>query len=200
MGKNIEMLRCFSRVLRNDEKEINKILPNMYAESFYEIDINFLLKEKINKLIIDIDGTILPVDDINVTVDLIDRIKYIQNKNIDICLVSNNSEARVKPVASKLETKYIYDAHKPLAVAFDKALEKLETKDKNCVAIIGDQMMSDIKGGNEYGLYTILVKPVSSHNNLKTGTSRFLQNIMEGHLKKKNLFDSNKYYKKGMVK
>ena len=100
----------------------------------------------------------MPVDDINVTVDLIDRIKYIQNKNIDICLVSNNSEARVKPVASKLETKYIYDAHKPLAVAFDKALEKLETKDKNCVAIIGDQMMSDIKGGNEYGLYTILVK------------------------------------------
>ena len=199
MGKNIEMLKCFSRVLRNDKKEIKKILPNMYAESFYTIDVEFLLKEKIDKLILDIDGTLLPVDDINVPDKLIKRIEEIRNKNIDVCLVSNNNEERVKPVATKLKTKYLANAHKPLKEAFDNAIKLLNAK-KNNIAMVGDQMMSDIKGANEYGIYTILVKPVSNHNNIKTGTSRFLQNIMENHLKKQKIFDNNKYYKKGMIK
>ena len=199
MGKNIAMLKCFSRVLSNDKKEIEKILPNMYAESFYTIDVDFLLKEKINKLILDIDGTLLPVDDTNVPDKLTKRIEEIKNKNIDVCLVSNNNEERVKPVAIKLKTKYLANANKPLKEAYENAIKLLNAK-KNNVAMVGDQMMSDIKGGNNYGLYTILVKPVSKHNNIKTGTSRILQNIMEKHLKKQGIFDSNKYYKKGMVK
>lgn len=199
MGKNIAMIKCFSRVLRNDKKEIKKVLPNMYAESFYTIDINFLLKQKINKLILDIDGTLLPVDDITVPDKLIKRIESIKNKKIDICLVSNNNEERVKPVAEILKIKYLANAHKPLKEAYDNAIKLLDAT-KNNVAMVGDQMMSDIKGANEYGIYTILVKPVSKHNNIKTGTSRFLQNIMERHLKKQKIFDSNKYYKKGMIK
>ena len=199
MGKNIAMLKCFSRVLKNDKKEIEKILPNMYAKSFYTIDVDFLLKQKINKLILDIDGTILPVDDTNVPDKLIKRIEEIKNKNIEVCLVSNNNEERVEPVAKKLKINYLANAHKPLKEAYENAIGLLNAKKDN-VAMVGDQMMSDIKGANEYGIYTILVKPVSKHNNIKTGTSRFLQNIMEKHLKKQKLFDSNKYYKKGMIK
>ena len=195
MGKNVEMLKCFARVMKSDKKEIDKILPFMYQESFYAIDEDFLLEQGINNFILDIDGTLLPVDDVKVSEELIKRIRLLQKKHIGICLMSNNGEERVVPVAKALGLldSYLANAHKPLPSAFDKALEILEC-DKESVAMVGDQMMSDIKGANEYGIYSILVKPVSDHNNIQTGTSRFLQNRMEKHLEKSNLFSSTGFY------
>lgn len=195
MGKNVEMLKCFVRVMQSDRKEIDKILPIMYQESFYSIDEDFLLNLGIRNLILDIDGTLLPVDDVKVPEELITRIELLRKKQIGICLMSNNGEERVSPVAEELglADSYLANAHKPLPSAFDRALEILDS-DKESVAMVGDQMMSDIKGANEYGIYSILVRPVSSHNNIQTGTSRFLQNRMEKHLEKINLFSSEKYY------
>lgn len=197
MGKNKAMLKSFYKVMTNDLNEINKILPDMYAKNFYTIDFEYLLGENLKKLIIDIDGTILKVDDVKVPESIIQKFKQLKELGFEMCLVSNNENKRVKPVAEILNVKYLAKANKPLKEAFDNALKKLNTKDKTEVAMIGDQMMSDIKGSNEYGIYSILVKPVSKHNNIKTGTSRFLQNIMEKHLKKQNMFNKNEYYKKG---
>ena len=199
MGKNIEMLKCFYGVMTNNKLEIQKILPDMYAENFYKIDDNYLKEINIDNLILDIDGTLLKVDDINVNEDLIKQIQKLKDKKFNICLMSNNNESRVQPVANILQVKYLANAHKPLRQAFDNALAILDSNKEN-TAMIGDQMMSDIKGAKEYGIYSILVKPIDKHNNIQTGTSRFLQNIMEKHLKKKTLFDSNKYYKKGRIK
>ena len=107
----------------------------------------------------------------------------------------SNNEERVKPVAKILEVPFIANSKKPKKEAFDKAIDLLKST-KNNTAMIGDQMMSDIKGANSYGIYSILVKPIDKHNNLKTKTSRVLQNIMENHLKKIKKFDKNKYYKR----
>ena len=194
MGKNGQMLKTFLKVISNNEEETNKVIPNMYVNSFYDIDEDYLIKKGINNLIIDIDGTILPVDDINVTAMLIARITFLRNKLFNICLMSNNEKERVLPVAKELKTLYLYKANKPLNEAFDNALKVLNVKEKNKVAMIGDQMLSDIKGANEYGIYSILVNPISEHNNIKTGTQRILQRKIEDHLKKKDLFDKDIFY------
>ena len=110
-------------------------------------------------------------------------------------IVSNNSKERVIPVAYKLETGYLFKADKPKASAFDKALVALDAKKEN-TAMIGDQMLTDIKGANEYGIYSILVDPVSNSYDIKTGTSRILQNIMTKKLEKRKVFMRNNYYKK----
>jgi len=198
MGKKKEMLKCFFKVITNNESETNKIIPDMYAENFYKIDIDFLLNKGINNLILDIDGTLMEVDSTYVSEELVNHINLLKSKNINMCLVSNNGNERVLPVSEKLGLKYLANAGKPLKEAFDKAMDILNTNDKKSVAMVGDQMMSDIKGANEYGIYSILVKSISKHDNIQTGTSRFLQNIMEKHLKKINKFDKDVYYKKGM--
>jgi len=56
-------------------------------------------------------------------------------------------------------------------------------------------MLTDIKGANEYELYSILVEPVANKYDIKTGTSRVLQNIMVKKLENKNIFHRNRYYK-----
>ena len=193
--KNLEMLKTFLQVMKNNPDAIESVIPNMYCENYNNIDELHLLNIGIKKLIIDIDGTLLPADDINVDEVLKEKILRFKSKNIDICLVSNNKESRVTPVAKVLEVKYLAEANKPLPIAFDKAMEILNTTNKDEVAMVGDQMLSDVKGANTYGIYSVLVKPVSKHNNLFTGTSRFLQNRMEKHLKKIKKFDKDVYYK-----
>ena len=56
--------------------------------------------------------------------------------------------------------------------------------------MIGDQMLSDIVGANKYGIYTILVDPLENKYDIKTGTSRVLQNIMMKKIK----FKQGNYY------
>ena len=46
-------------------------------------------------------------------------------------------------------------------------------------------MLSDIVFANKYKLYSILVEPVKNKYDIKTGTSRVLQNIIMKKLKSK---------------
>ncbi|MBQ9011746.1 MAG: YqeG family HAD IIIA-type phosphatase [Bacilli bacterium] len=195
MGKNIKMLKCFFKVMLNNKEETKKIIPQMYVKNIYEIDYGYLKKNKLTNLIFDIDNTLLPTDDKQVPDKLKKMFKNLEQQNFTICIMSNNKEERVKPVAIALNTSYLYKSDKPNKEAFDKALNLLQSKKENTV-MIGDQMMSDIKGANDYGIYSILTDPLTSINNLKTKTSRILQNIMEKHLKKKNLFITKQYYTK----
>ena len=112
-------------------------------------------------------------------------------KKFNICVVSNNSEERVNPVTKELNVSGIANAQKPKKEAYDKVLKALYAT-KNDTVMIGDQMLTDIVGGNRYGLYTILVEPFENKYDIKTGTSRILQNIIMKKIKSK--IERYKYY------
>jgi len=192
MGKNTEMIKCFFKVMTDEKEKV--VVPDMYAPDVYNIDYDFLNKQKLYNLIFDIDNTILPVNELDVPESLIDLFKKLDKKGFNILIVSNNIKERVIPVAYKLETGYLFKADKPKPAAFDKALVALDAKKEN-TAMIGDQMLTDIKGANEYGIYSVLVDPISNNYDIKTGTSRILQNIMTKKLEKRKVFVRNKYYK-----
>ena len=107
----------------------------------------------------------------------------MKNK-FNICILSNNNEARVNPVKEKLKVKGFANAKKPSKYAYDKALNLLNSSSNNTV-MVGDQMLSDIVFANKYKLYSILVEPVKNKYDIKTGTSRVLQNIIMKKLKSK---------------
>jgi len=182
MSKNKDMLNIFFKVLKNDKKAINLVTPKSYRKNIYEIDYKKLKKDGFTNLIFDIDNTIMPVNDINVTKELKDFFKKLK-KDFNICIVSNNNEQRVNPVEKELDVLAIANAKKPSKEAFDKALSLLKSKNDNTV-MIGDQMLSDVVGANRYGLYSILVEPYKNKYDIKTGTSRILQNIIMKKIKK----------------
>lgn len=192
MNKNGLMFKCFIDVMKNNKQAVNSVIPKMYKKNIYEINYDFLKKNKLTNLIFDIDNTILPVGEIKVDKKLIDFFKEI-GKNFNICIVSNNVKERVLPVAKVLETGYLFEAGKPKKEAYDKALILLNSN-KNNTVMIGDQMLSDIKGANEYGLYTIMVDPLSNKHDIKTRVSRILQKIMMRNFAKKGIFKERKYY------
>lgn len=194
MNKNIQMLKCYLNVLKNDIETTRKVIPNMYAKNFYDIDFSFLKKIGIKYLLIDIDGTILPVDDTNVPDKLVNKIIELK-KDFNMCLMSNNDENRILPVSNILNIPFLANSKKPNHIAYDNILKLLSINNLKECSMIGDQMLSDIYGANDYGIYSILVNPIDKKQNIKTGTQRILQNSMEKHLKKLNLFDNKKYYK-----
>ena len=193
-NKNIKMLKCFFEVMKGNKEETDKVIPNMYAKDIYSIDYKFLKKHGLNNLIFDIDNTIMEVNSISVDDKLIDFFKSLEKQKFNICIMSNNGRERVLPVARALETDYMFKAQKPTPHSFNKALTILNSK-KETTAMIGDQMLTDVKGANDFGIYSILVEPVSNKYDIKTGTSRILQNIMTKKLEKQDKFKRNSYYK-----
>ena len=62
------------------------------------------------------------------------------------------------------------------------------------VAIIGDQLLTDILGGNRVGITTILINPISKKDHIVTWYNRLREKGIIKKLSKKDIFYRGKYY------
>ena len=74
-------------------------------------------------------------------------------------IVSNNSERRVKPFADLLGLDYVARGCKPLTIGMTRACKKFGLAPQQ-VAIVGDQLFTDILGGKWKGMRSILTEPL----------------------------------------
>lgn len=191
--KHLLMVKTFINIMFGSKKEINFIIPDMYAPNVFEINYEQLKQKGINNLIFDIDNTIAFVDDLTVTDEIEKLFVKLKKQGFNIILMSNNSSGRVVPVAKALGVSYLSNAGKPDKKSYDNVLKMLKCDKKSAVAI-GDQMITDIAGAKKYGIYTVLVDQLSEENNIQTGTAKKLQDKIVRKLKKKKLFEYGKYY------
>ena len=137
---------------------LNKLYPDTYLDSIDDIDFEMYYKKGIRGIVSDIDNTLVPhgapADE-----HIIKVFEKIHGMGIDTCLISNNRKLRVEPFAKAVNSKFIYDAHKPSRESYKKAMELMNT-DKESTLFIGDQIFTDIWGGNRAGVLTLLVHPI----------------------------------------
>lgn len=139
---------------------INKLIPDLQVESIYEIDLAKLWEEGVRGIITDLDNTLVGAKVPLATPELIEWLKYLQSLGFKVVIVSNNNESRVGNFAKPLNIPFIHRARKPSNQAFRRAMRMMELEAEH-VAVIGDQMLTDVLGGNRMGLFTILVQPIS---------------------------------------
>ena len=157
-----------------------KIYPNVYFTNVQDITISFLIKNKIKALILDLDNTLIDYKK-NLSEEIIEWSKMLQGQGIKMYILSNtNKEEKVRMVANKLEIPYELFAKKPFKKGFLKVQEKLKLKNEN-IAVVGDQIFTDIIGGNRCNMFTILVDPVDKKDYWYTAWKR----PIEDKLKKK---------------
>ena len=72
----------------------------------------------------------------------------------------------------------MYFAKKPLKSGFKKAQEKLKEPSQN-IAVVGDQIFTDIVGGNRCKMFTILVEPIAEKDIWITMVKRPLENAIK---------------------
>ncbi|MGB9826407.1 MAG: YqeG family HAD IIIA-type phosphatase [Desulfofundulus sp.] len=105
------------------------------------------------------DNTIVPRDRDYCSDEIIQWLKEAKKLGFKLCIVSNNSPARVQALATSLDIPAVYRALKPARRSFIQAMKMLGVPPYQ-TAVIGDQIFTDVLGGNLLGLYTILVMPL----------------------------------------
>ena len=154
------------------------LYPNAHLNNVREITTNFLQNNKINALILDVDNTLIDYDK-NLPEETIEWAKELKNNNIKLYILSNtNKKEKVKTVAEKLGIEYMYFAKKPLKSGFKKVQEKLKEPSQN-IAVVGDQIFTDIVGGNRCKMFTILVEPIAEKDIWITMVKRPLENAIK---------------------
>lgn len=135
------------------------LFPDMYVPSILEIKPEELRKNGIKALLMDLDNTIVPRDCNKFSSEIKDWLMDLKVKGIKLCIVSNNSTTRVNSLAGPLQIPCVVRAVKPRRQPFLRALAILGVSAKE-TAVVGDQIFTDILGGNRLGLFTILVVPM----------------------------------------
>lgn len=159
------------------EVMISLLKPDYYFNDIFSIDLDLLLKQGIKGIICDIDNTIVPWSEKRVLLEVADWFNAVKNKDFRICLVSNGMDRRVSFFSEELEVPAIGQAVKPTRKAFKLAKDKLGLNSSE-IAMIGDQIFTDILGGNRMGFKTILVDPMSEEELFSTKIIRKLEKLV----------------------
>lgn len=143
---------------------MKSLYPDYTFNSISQITASMLLNLGMEAVVLDIDNTLVPHNDPEPTREVRRFLNDMRKNGIKLCVVSNNSKDRVEPFCKKLGIKFfVYSAFKPAARGYVKAAEKMGTEPKKTAAI-GDQIFTDIWGGNRAGCVTMLVKPIKLGN------------------------------------
>lgn len=118
-----------------------------------------LQKHNIRALILDADNTLSTHNNPKPADYVLEWLESMRDMGIALVIVSNNSRKRIHPFADSLRLPYTARALKPLPFGFRRTAAKLKLSPKN-IAVVGDQIFTDILGGNLFGAPTILVEPI----------------------------------------
>ncbi len=151
--------------------------PNIIVDTIKDIKIDILKENNIKGLILDIDNTLVAWDVIEANHNVVEWIQNLKRNGIRVCLVSNNNKERVTKFNEKLKLYAVYKANKPIKTPFKKALDYLKIRAEE-TAVIGDQIFTDILGGNRLNMFTILVTPISSKEFPFIKVKRFFERII----------------------
>ncbi len=171
---------------------MKKSIPKRYYKNVLSIDFDKLKKDGIKCLIFDLDNTLAPAQSDKVSKEVINKIKSLK-KIFTIYILSNNSHLeRLESVSKILGIKYVPLAAKPFKKGFKK-IKNMEQISYKEMCMIGDQIVTDIIGGNRAGTFTILVDPLGKDLKV-TFVNRKIEKVIIKILTKKGLFKKGDYY------
>ena len=162
------------------------IYPNEYFKRVQDISIEFLIKNNIKALILDVDNTLIDYYK-NLSEDVIKWSVEMKGQGIKLYILSNtNKKEKVEMVAKKLEISYKLFAKKPSKKGFKQVQNELNFESKN-IGVVGDQIFTDVIGGNRSKMFTILVDPVTPKDYWYTAWKRPLENFIKQKLKQEEI-------------
>ena len=151
--------------------------PSAQVPTVYDIDLIALRARGIRWVILDLDNTIVPWGAHEVSPRLSVWIAAAQDADLRLCIVSTNMGNRVMSIAERLGLPIVVGALKPRRRALRRALTVMGTTPE-ATALVGDQLLTDILGGNRLGLHTILVRPQGRREFMLTRLVRLMERFL----------------------
>lgn len=151
------MYKSIKKEKRNNT--VKRFYPYLKYNNIYEIDLDLMKNIGIKAFILDIDNTLTKPHTETGDSYAKDFILKLKENGFSVCIVSNNIYARAEKFANSVDCDFVCDGNKPSKRPFLKALEILKTE-ATAVAVVGDQIFTDIWGANRMGMKGILVNPI----------------------------------------
>lgn len=165
---------------------LKKFLPDEHVERILDITPEKLKHAGIKGVITDLDNTLVAWDVRDATPEVIRWFQLMRDNDIKVTIISNNEKERVQIFSEPLEAPFVYSARKPLNHAFKKATKAMGLQ-KEEVVVIGDQLLTDVLGGNMAGFRTILVVPIVQTDGKITRINRMIERRILRWMKRKGM-------------
>ncbi len=165
---------------------LSKLRPHLFLPSVQSVDPRLLRRRGIRGVVLDLDNTLAGWRSPRPTREVKAWVGRLRSSGIGAVILSNNGRGRVEDFAGWLDVPFIPHARKPSARGFQKAMAVLGTTPES-TAVIGDQVFTDILGGNRVGLFTILVTPLTRQEFFGTKAVRHLEDVVLHHFERSGL-------------
>ncbi|MBR3604551.1 MAG: YqeG family HAD IIIA-type phosphatase [Candidatus Gastranaerophilales bacterium] len=153
------------------------LVPNYNIESIYDIDIAELKSIGIQGLFFDLDSTLMKSKSGKFSFQTMQFLNDLKT-NFKLAIITNNTNVNyINKAKAQTDIPIYFEAKKPNPTVLLKACRELGLK-PDSVAMVGDRPLSDILGGLNAGMITILVDSISKdEENPIVRFARFLERL-----------------------
>ena len=167
-------------------KLLQMLCPDECVDSVPLIDLEDLKRRQIEALLLDLDNTLVPWRSYDISPEVTEWVRQAC-EGMKVCIVSNTRTLkRLQGLASELGISYVRRGAKPRRVGFRDALKLLGVEPSKAV-VIGDQVFTDILGGNRLGAHTILVRPLHRREFFGTKVTRLAEKLVLRMLRRRGM-------------
>ena len=139
------------------------LFPKLITDELTDLTVQVLKARKIRLLMMDFDNTIVPYTTDTPTEKMAAWLSRMAKSEIQLCVVSNSKNNRVKIFCDKYGIDCITHAKKPFTKGINECLAKYQIPAMEA-ALVGDQIFTDTFGANNAGVMPILVRAIDNHN------------------------------------
>ncbi|MGN1294245.1 YqeG family HAD IIIA-type phosphatase [Weissella soli] len=162
-----------------------KYTPTWMVDAIYRLTPENLKSQGIKVVLTDLDNTLIAWNNPDGTKELHQWLDAMSAADIGVMIVSNNKAERIARIANPLGLDYVSRAFKPLTRGLHEAVDRLQV-DKAQVVMVGDQLLTDVWAANNFGIRSILVKPLIETDQWNTKINRFFEkgvkkNMLKNH-------------------
>lgn len=151
--------------------------PDRYVKRLADVPHAELEAAGFRGLIVDLDNTLMGFRQTELCEDHLAWIELAHGRGFKMVMVSNNFTARVTGIARQLRVPCIPNALKPLPFGVMRAIKMLGLPRRE-IAVVGDQLFTDVLSGKLCGLHTILTVPIEAKDFPITKVFRFFEKLM----------------------
>lgn len=172
---------------------LEKLVPDKYFKSIYDINYKALKKSGIKCLIFDLSNTLESETTKTPSRKLKDLFEDLKDMDFKLIIMSNNFKKEVTPFKELLCVDSCYLSFKPLKRKYKKIVNLFHYSEHD-IACIGDQLFFDVLGANRMHFTSILVNPISTDEFAVAKINRKIENLVIKKLTSKDYFKRGRYY------
>ncbi|HZJ10868.1 MAG TPA: YqeG family HAD IIIA-type phosphatase [Trueperaceae bacterium] len=152
--------------------------PDLRVDSLAEVTPALLASLGVSSVFVDLDDTLIASDSDVPAAGSLGWLASLSAGGLAVVILSNGRHDRVARLAEQAGVPGLALAGKPFARAFRRARRLLGEVDPAAIAMVGDQLFTDVIGAKRAGMVTILVRPLTKGKLPHTRIARRLERML----------------------